>query len=346
MRLYTLVYKLPPTMNAARENRTIPPCLGIVVPCYNEAEVLPCTHGELMKVLDRLKSDGKVSEGSHILYVDDGSTDTTWEVIEALVANSGNAGIALSGNRGHQNALLAGMAECVGCDAVITIDADLQDDPAAIGSMVSDYMQGAEIVYGVRSDRSSDNTFKRLTARLHYRTMKALGVRTVYDHGDFRLMGRRALDALLDYGERNLYLRGIVAQLGFAQSAVHYRRHARRAGRSKYPLRRMAELAVDGVTSFSVRPVRLVFATGVVFFAVAMGIFVYVLWRHFSGHTIEGWTSLMLSVWFCSGVLLMALGVIGEYVGKIYTEVKHRPRSHCERRAGRRADARGGQKTK
>lgn len=316
------------------------PLLCIVVPCKDEAEALPDTHAVLMRVLGSMIAEGIVTTGSYILYVDDGSDDGTWDVISSLAAQDPchAGGIALSANRGHQNALLAGIEAVVsGCDAIVTIDADLQDDPEVMPEMVRAYMDGYDIVYGVRSDRSSDRIGKRWTAHLHYSLMRALGARTVYDHSDYRLMSRRAAEALGQYTERNMYLRGIVAQLGFRTASVAYARRPRLKGHTKYPLSRMVNLSIDGITSFSVRPVRMVFVTGLVFMVVALAMLAYVLTRYFSGHTMEGWTSLILSVWFCSGILLMGLGVIGEYVGKIYTEVKHRPRSHRERAAGRAA---------
>lgn len=318
------------------------PVLCVVVPCLNEEDALPISHQCLAAVLSSLKTKGRISADSYILYVDDGSTDSTWEVITAMAARcpSDVGGLRLSANAGHQNALVAGMeAVAVDADIVVTIDADLQDDPGAIGAMVEEYMKGYDIVYGVRADRSSDSHAKRGLAQTHYRLMEALGARTVYNHSDYRLMSRRAIESLCSYEERNLYLRGIVPMLGFAQSKVYFTRARRVAGKTKYPLGRMFNFAADGITSFSVRPVRMVFITGIIFLLVAFTMLVYVLIRYLSGHTIEGWSSLMVSVWLCSGVLLMALGVTGEYIGKIYTEVKHRPRYHLEQSVGRAADA-------
>ncbi len=321
--------------------RSKTPVLCIVVPCLNEEEALPLFHQCLSAVVSSLKTNGKISSDSYILYVDDGSIDSTWEVITTLASRfpSDVGGLRLSTNTGHQNALVAGIEAVASyIDIVVTIDADMQDDPGAIGAMVEEYMKGYDIVYGVRADRSSDSHAKRGLAQTHYRLMQALGARTVYNHSDYRLMSRRAIDSLCSYEERNLYLRGIVPTLGFAQSKVYFTRARRVAGKTKYPLGRMFNFAADGITSFSVRPVRMVFITGMIFLLVALGILIYVLIRYLSGHTIEGWSSLMVSVWLCSGVLLMALGVTGEYVGKIYTEVKHRPRYHLEESVGRVAD--------
>ncbi|MDE6843157.1 MAG: glycosyltransferase family 2 protein [Muribaculaceae bacterium] len=318
------------------------PVLCIVVPCLNEEEVLPFSHRRLNAVLAALKNEGKISADSYILYVDDGSTDTTWEIISGFADCFPETvgGLRLSANVGHQNALVAGIEAAVSyADIVVTIDADMQDDPGAIGAMVEEYMKGYEIVYGVRSDRTSDSRVKRGLAQAHYKLMAALGASTVYNHSDYRLMSRRAIESLVSYEERNLYLRGIVPMLGFAQSKVYFTRARRVAGKTKYPFGRMFNFAADGITSFSVRPVRMVFVTGIVFLLVAFAILIYVLVRYLGGYTIEGWSSLMVSVWLCSGVLLMALGVTGEYIGKIYTEVKHRPRYHLEQTAGRASDA-------
>lgn len=302
--------------------------LAIVVPCLDEEEVFASTNAALLTLLELLRMRGLTDEKSFILYVDDGSRDGTWSLIrEASYASHNVEGIRLMTNSGHQNALMAGMEAVAGrCDAVVTIDADLQDDVAAIPEMVEMWRQGADMVYGVRKARKSDTWFKRLTAKEFYRTMKALGVDTVFNHSDFRLLSARACAMLAGFGERNLFLRGIMPLIGGKQEKVYYDRQPRRAGKTKYPLAKMMNFAIDGITSFSVRPVRLIFTAGLIFTAVAFGIFIYVMIRHFSGETIEGWTSLMLSIWFCTGAILLALGVTGEYIGKIYTEVKHRPR--------------------
>lgn len=307
-----------------------PPCrLAIVVPCYNEEEAFPLTNDSLLTLLSMMAERGLTSRGSRVVYVDDGSSDATWRLMEAAVSRSPEvAALRLACNAGHQNALMAGMAlvdDC-GFDAVVTVDADLQDDISVIPDMVEAWRAGADVVYGVRRRRDSDSWFKRVSASAFYRLLRSLGVITVGNHSDFRLLGRRALSRLLRYGERNLYLRGIMPLLGGRQVCVGYDRKPRSAGRTKYPFGKMLNFAIDGITSFTVRPVRMISVVGIIFVVVALGVFIYTMIRHFQGETIEGWTSLMLSIWFCSGVLLMALGVIGEYVGKIYTESKHRPR--------------------
>ncbi len=302
------------------------PRLAIIVPCRNEEEALPATDSALRTLIDGMESRGEVAQGSFLLYVDDGSTDDTWRVIRGL-SGSRAKGIRLSRHCGHQEALMAGLEETVDeADACVTVDADLQDDISVIPRMVSLYRDGAEIVYGVREDRASDSWFKRTSAKAFYGTMQSLGAESVGNHADFRLMGRRAVADLLEYGERNLFLRGIVPLLGYRQEQVGYRRGERTAGTTKYPLLKMLDFAANGITSFSVRPVRMLLVLGLLFMFTAFCIFVYVMIRHFSGDTIEGWTSLMLSIWFCTGVLLMGLGIIGEYIGKIYIEVKRRPR--------------------
>ncbi len=302
------------------------PRIAIIVPCLNEEEVLSSTDFQLHELLGRLKEAGLAAEGSFVLYVDDGSIDDTWAKIRGM-ASDDTRGVKLSRNFGHQEALLAGIGEAIGCsDAIITIDADLQDDCGVIPEMIGKFLSGADIVFGVRSDRHRDTWFKRATAHGFYNLMKTLGVNMVSDHADFRLLSTRAAENLLEFEERNLFLRGIVPMLGYRQEMVTYERKEREAGKTKYPLARMFEFAVNGITSFSVRPVRMLFWIGTLFMVTALGVGAYVLIRHFSGYTIEGWTSLMLSIWFCTGVLLMGLGVIGEYIGKIYIEVKKRPR--------------------
>lgn len=309
------------------------PKIAIVVPCYNEQEVLPETNRVLCTLLDRMAANAEISTDSYIAYVDDGSRDNTWQIIKQY--SSGNRrvkGIKLAANVGHQNALIAGLdTVSENCDAAISIDADLQDDVEAIPQMVEKFREGFEIVYGVREDRESDTWFKRESAQSFYKMMNHLGVKSIYNHADFRLMSVEVLRDFLRYDERNMFIRGIIPGLGRTQTSVYYKRKPRTAGESKYPLKKMINFAVDGITSFSVRPVRMVFFIGFIFLLVALGIFIYVMIRYFSGETIEGWTSLMLSIWFCTGVTLMALGVIGEYIGKIYTEVKHRPRYSIEK---------------
>ena len=305
------------------------PCLAIVVPCYNEQEVLPATLARLRALLQRMKEEGLVTSGSKIAFVDDGSRDSTWAMIAGAVEEWPGevAGVRLAHNAGHQNALLAGL-EAVerSCDATVSIDADLQGDPEAIVEMVRQYRAGCDIVYGVRRSRRSDTWFKRNTALLFYHGMERLGVETVFNHADFRLMSRRAVAELLKYRESGIFLRGVVPHIGFRQGRVEYDRTAREAGESKYPLRKMMNFAVDGITSFSVKPVRMVFWLGMLFMLMAIVVLIYTLARYFSNDTIVGWTSLMISIWFCTGIVLIALGIIGEYIGKIFIEVKKRPR--------------------
>lgn len=309
-----------------------PPVLAVVVPCYNEEEVLLHSVPQLLGMLDRLTVEGRVAPESWILFVDDGSCDGTSGKIESFRHSDGRVGLLrLSANTGHQRALMAGLETVIGkCDLALSVDADLQDDLEVVGKMIDAAEEGADIVFGVRRNRSSDSWFKRNSAMLFYNTMRRLGVETVYNHADFRLMSTRTLEALAQYSETNLFLRGIVAQLGFRRATVYYDRRPRLSGKSKYPLGKMVNFMLDGITSFSVRPVRMIFGLGILFTLTGVTIFVYSSIRHFQGHTVAGWTSLMLSIWFCTGILLMALGVIGEYLGKIYTEVKRRPRYHVE----------------
>ena len=313
------------------------PRIAIVVPCYNEQEVFPKTEPQLRGLIRRMADEGLASADSYVVYVDDGSRDTTWQLIEeATEAYPGiDCGIKLGHNAGHQNALLAGLEMVKGnCDAAITIDADLQDDIEAIPRMVRQFRDGSEIVYGVRESRETDSWFKRRSAEEFYKTMTRLGVESVSNHADFRLMSSRAVGELLRYKERNIFLRGVVPRIGLAASEVRYDRKEREAGETKYPLRKMVNFALEGITSFSITPVRMVFMLGLIFVIIALGILVYTLIRYFSGDTIEGWTSLMLSIWFCTGVLLLGLGIIGEYVGKIFLEVKERPRYVIEKSKG------------
>lgn len=303
------------------------PKIGIVIPCYNEEIALPLTLPELIGILSDLIGKGEISDRSYILCVDDGSKDKTWEVIKKLHnENPMVKGITLAHNRGHQFALLAGLMEAkADCDAVISIDADLQDDPNAIIKMIELYKQGNEIVYGVRQTRETDSWFKRNSARGFYKLQKAMGLQTVYDHADYRLMSQRALDILSEYKERNLFLRGIIPQIGLQTSIVYYDRNERVAGDSKYPLSKMLSFSIDGITSFSVKPMRLIFILGVVLLFLVIIISLYVLIAYFYGKTVSGWSSIMLSVWFLGGLILMGVGIIGEYIGKIFIEVKQRP---------------------
>ncbi len=293
----------------------------IVVPCYNEEAVLAETTRQLANVIQTLVRPAR------ILYVDDGSRDGTWPLIERLGGEYAEVrGVRLAHNVGHQQALWAGM-EHVGdeAEAIVSIDADLQDDVDVIGRMVKDYAEGADVVYGVRASRATDSVFKRWTAQAFYRFMTAMGSETVYNHADFRLLSQRALRALLAHHERNLFLRGMVPLLGFNVRKEYYDRKERQAGESKYPLSKMLSLAVDGVTSFSVKPLRLIMIMGLAFILIALGVILWALVEYVRGNTIQGWTSLLVSLWFVGGTILLALGVTGEYIGKIYNEVKHRP---------------------
>ena len=302
--------------------------LFLVIPCYNEEAVLPVTAKVLREKLRTLEQRGVVSDASRIVFVDDGSKDRTWEIVRALHgADPVFRGISLSRNRGHQNALLAGlMTVREECDAVITMDADLQDDVDAIDRMAEEYLNGSEIVYGVRGDRSSDTFFKRFTAQSFYRVMRFLGADTVYNHADFRLMSARAIEALGSFREVNLFLRGLVPLVGFKSAAVTFERKERFAGESKYPLSKMLTFAFEGITSFSVKPIRFITLLGCAVFLVSLVILIYSLIRHFTGHTVTGWTFLAVSIWALGGIQLLSVGVIGEYVGKVYLETKARPR--------------------
>lgn len=315
------------------------PCrLAIVVPCHNEEEMVATTVERLASLLVGMAKAGVADAGSVVILVDDGSSDSTWrEIRRECEARKNVRGIKLCARSGHQNAIMAALGRHAwDYDATVTIDADLQDDPDCIYEMLERYQEGCDVVYGVRRCRASDSWFKRFTAQTYYRVLERLGVRTIYNHSDFRLLSLGAWRRLSRYGERNLYLRGIVPLLGGKQASVYYDRSPRLAGKSKYDFPKMMNFAVDGVTSFSVKPVRLIFTVGLLFLLVSLGVLIYSLVRYFGGHTIEGWTSLMLSIWLCTGILLMALGVIGEYIGKIYSEVKRRPRYDIEEEAGSR----------
>lgn len=309
------------------------PVLIITVPCYNEEAVLQETVKRLSDLLDNMVEEQKlVDQGSRILLVNDGSADNTWNIIRQLHgSNSYVCGLNLAGNVGHQNALMAGLetAKDMG-DAIISIDADLQDDIAVIPEMIRKYLDGCDIVYGVRKERKTDTWFKRKTAQSFYKLMNFLGVKSVYNHADYRLMSKRAVEQLCQYREKNLFLRGIIPTIGYKTDCVYYNRAERFAGESKYPLGKMINFAVDGITSFSVRPVRIIFLIGVLFLLIALGIFIYVICSLIGGNTVSGWASLILSVWVIGGCALLGIGVIGEYIGKIYLEVKDRPRYNIE----------------
>lgn len=302
--------------------------LYLVIPCYNEQEVLPETAGRLKEKLQSLIEKEKIAEGSRIVFVNDGSGDRTWEIIKELhEADPIYSGINLSRNRGHQNALLAGLMTVKDhADLVISMDADLQDDVNAIDEMIDKYLDGTDIVYGVRSSRVKDTFFKKATAEGFYKLMNAMGANTVFNHADYRLMSRRALDGLAEFGEVNLFLRGIVPMIGYSWDVVYYERGERFAGESKYPLGKMVSFAVEGITSLSTKPLRMITGLGFFIFLVSIGMLIYSLIRHFMGATIVGWTTLMVSVWAIGGLILLSLGVVGEYIGKIYLETKMRPR--------------------
>lgn len=304
------------------------PVIAVVIPCYNEQEALPISIPRILGILDEMAHRGIASADSFILCSDDGSRDSTWSVIARLNKEDSRVrGISLAHNRGHQYALLAGLMDVRDkCDAAISIDADLQDDPRAMIEMVEKFRDGAEIVFGVRGSRATDTRFKRLTARGFYKFQHLMGLETVYDHADYRLMSARALDILSQYRESNLFLRGIIPQIGLKTATVVYDRDSRVAGESKYPLSKMLSFSVDGITSFSSRPIRYVLMLGIVFILIDIVIAIYVLYSHFHGHTVPGWSSLMLSIWFVGGSVLIGLGIVGEYVGKIFNEVKQRPR--------------------
>jgi glycosyltransferase involved in cell wall biosynthesis len=306
--------------------------LSIVVPCYNEQEALPESVQQLLALRGRLVAAGKIADDSRLLIVDDGSRDRTWPMIEDYAASGMPViGVKLSRNRGHQNALLAGLFSAPG-DAIVSIDADLQDDVSAIEAMVDHYRQGCDVVYGVRSSRATDTAFKRWTARGFYWLMEWLGAQTVHGHADYRLMSRRAIEALREYGETNLYLRGIIPLLGFRSATVQYARQARIAGESKYPLRRMISLALNAVTSFSIVPLRLISAMGLLIFLASLIVLAWTLWvALFTDRAVPGWASITLPIYFLGGVQLLSLGVIGEYLGKLYIEAKRRPRYIIER---------------
>lgn len=303
------------------------PRLLLVVPCYNEEEVLQDSFHKLDALVARMEQQGLIACG-RILMVDDGSKDTTWQIISSLsLGGSRGCGIKLAHNVGHQRALRAGLdrAAQMPVDAVVSIDADLQDDIEAIPEMVEKYRSGCEIVYGVRRERKTDTAFKRLTAEGFYRLLQSMGGEVVYNHADFRLMSRRAVQQLAAYPERNLFLRGMVPLLGLQTDKVFYDRLERTAGTSKYPLKRMLSLAFDGITSFSIRPLRLITVAGLLFTASSIVAILYALTAYIQGKAIAGWTSLLISLWFLGGSILTAIGIIGEYIGKIYTEVKRRP---------------------
>lgn len=305
------------------------PSLAIVVPCYNEEEVFPKTLASLQSLLGKLISSGKISTDSKVYFVDDGSKDSTWSLLKtAAEQNSDVVAIKLSRNKGHQNALYAGLRTTTE-DIIVSIDADLQDDPENIEYMVDEYHKGHDVVYGVRSERATDTFFKRFTAESYYHLMRKMGVDLVFNHADFRLMSRRALDALLEYDESNLFLRGIVREVGFPSTIVEYERQAREAGESKYPLRKMLSFAWNGITAFSAVPLRAITVVGLLSSLISFCIIAWVLvTRLFTDDAAPGWASILLPLLFIGSVQLLCLGVIGEYISKLYTESKRRPKYH------------------
>ena len=302
--------------------------LYLVVPCYNEEEVLPETARRLELELTKLIEGGKCSPESRILFVNDGSKDNTWPLIQQLHETSPHVcGLCLTRNRGHQNALLAGLMTAKDCaDCVISLDADLQDDISVLGEFLDKYHDGCDVVYGVRKSRDTDTAFKRITAQGFYKFMLLMGVDVVYNHADYRLMSRRALEGLAEYSEVNLFLRGIVPLIGYRSDYVYYDRHERFAGESKYPLKKMISFAADGITSFSVRPLRIISTLGMIISILSVFGLLYALISKLCGLAVAGWTTIVCSIWLLGGIQLFCLGVVGIYVGKIYNEVKGRPR--------------------
>ncbi len=314
--------------------------LFCVIPCYNEQEVLPTTSSLLRDKLHKLIEQNKISADSRIVFVNDGSADSTWDIIKALHQEDEIfQGINLSKNMGHQNALLAGLMTAKDlCDAAISLDADLQDDINAIDEMIDKFNAGCDVVYGVRSARTTDTFFKRTTAEGFYKLMDYLGAKTVYNHADYRLMSKRALLGLAEFGEVNLFLRGIVPMVGYKSDVVYYERAERFAGESKYPLKKMLSFAIQGITSLSTKPIKMITGLGFFIFIVSIAVLIYSLVRYFTGNTIQGWTTTVISVWAIGGLIMISLGVIGEYIGKIYLETKNRPRFIIESYLGDEKD--------
>lgn len=307
--------------------------IWLVIPCYNEQEVLPETSRQLEEITRGLIKKDKISDKSKIAFVNDGSKDNTWNIITDLhEKNPMFTGINLAHNKGHQNALLAGLMTAKDyADAAISLDADLQDDVGVIEQFIDKFNEGKDVVYGVRSTRATDTVFKRSTAHAFYKLMKAMGADTLQDHADYRLMSKRALEGLAKYKEVNLFLRGIVPMIGYETDVVYYERHERFAGESKYPLKKMLSFAVDGITSCSVKPIRMITSLGTLVFTISIVMLIYFLIVWLLGHTVQGWTTIVISLWGIGGLILLSLGIIGEYVGKIYMEVKERPRFIIEK---------------
>lgn len=308
------------------------PTVYFVIPCYNEEEVLPETVKRLSAKLDSMQKSGLADDKSRMLLVDDGSRDKTWDIISEMnVQNPYVEGVKLAHNRGHQNALIAGLETAMKyCDCAISLDADLQDDTEVLDQFVQKYMEGCDVVYGVRNKRETDSVFKRTTAVGFYKVMKILGVDIVFNHADYRLMSRRALEALAEYKEVNLFLRGIVPLIGYRSDYVSYDRHERFAGESKYPLNKMIKLALDGITSFSVKPLKLISNLGILISILSVFGLLYALISYFTGNAVSGWTATVCSIWLLGGLQMLCLGVVGGYIGKIYSEVKQRPRYRIE----------------
>lgn len=302
--------------------------LYLVIPCYNEEAVLHETAKQLLVKMNSMFERGMISRESKIMFVNDGSKDKTWEIIRELhESNPIYSGVKLSRNKGHQNALLAGlMTAKEKADMAISLDADLQDDVDVIDKMVEKYYEGNDVVYGVRSARDTDTFFKKFTAEGFYKIMQAMGVEIVFNHADYRLMSKRALEGLSEFREVNLFLRGIVPLIGYKSDIVTYERHERFAGESKYPLKKMLAFATDGITSFSIKPIRMITTCGFLIFAISLIMLIYFLVVHFMGRTVHGWTSTIVSIWAIGGLQLLAIGIVGEYIGKIYLETKARPK--------------------
>lgn len=307
--------------------------IWLVIPCYNEQEVLPETSRQLEEIMRGLIKKDKISDKSKIAFVNDGSKDNTWNIITDLhEKNPMFTGINLAHNKGHQNALLAGLMTAKDyADAAISLDADLQDDVGVIEQFIDKFNEGKDVVYGVRSTRATDTVFKRSTAHAFYKLMKVMGADTLQDHADYRIMSKRALEGLAKYKEVNLFLRGIVPMIGYETDVVYYERHERFAGESKYPLKKMLSFAVDGITSCSVKPIRMITSLGTLVFTISIVMLIYFLIVWLLGHTVQGWTTIVISLWGIGGLILLSLGIIGEYVGKIYMEVKERPRFIIEK---------------
>ena len=300
----------------------------VVIPCYNEEQMLPITAEALIKKLDELKAEGRIAQNSKVMFVDDGSKDKTWEIIQKLhEASPVFTGLKLSRNKGHQNALLAGLMTARNyADIIVSMDADLQDDINAIDGFLDKRAEGCDIVYGVRSSREKDTAFKRGTAQAYYKLLEHMGAEITYNHADYRLMSKRAIDALAEFKEVNLFLRGLVPMVGFKSDIVKYVRNERVAGESKYPLKKMLSFAVEGITSLSVKPIRFITTIGIIVFLVSLIMLIYFLITWAVGHTVQGWASTITSIWAIGGLQLLAIGIIGEYIGKIYLETKARPK--------------------